>query len=216
MSPTEDLIDPASRLYEIDILILSTYSQSFMDILAEWKKSRSKPYLFERTKEELAMNGGAASYAQHAPSGLSSQMNHLDVDYQKLWLRKQNRFYQTVLILLPRSSPNQCRANGLKGTRQVKNFCSHPDSLNTASEALYMRYFTCVESADFVLPHDPVERESRHLCNHGAQVWFRSTGSKLSAALPSRSQIDLPTATTMKIIIRKRLTKKGFRQLVHM
>lgn len=93
MSPTEDLIDPASRLYEIDILILSTYSQPFMDILAEWKNLGAS-HLLERTKEELEMNGGAASYAQHAPSGLSSHMNHLDVDYQKLWLRKQNRFYQ--------------------------------------------------------------------------------------------------------------------------
>lgn len=87
------LIDPALRLYEIDILILSMYSQPFMDILAEWRNLGAS-HLVECTKEELAMNGGAASYAERAPSDPSSRMNHLDIDYQKLQLRKQNRFYQ--------------------------------------------------------------------------------------------------------------------------
>lgn len=147
MSPTEDIWSiPASRLCEIDILNpIYVLPNPFMDILAEWRNLGAS-HLFECTKEELAMNGGAASNAECAPSDPI-------VSHEIIWTLITKKLFncasRTVSTRRQKGNPNQCRANGVKGTRGVKNFWSHPDSgqrLNSTllhtSEALYMRSFT--------------------------------------------------------------------------
>lgn len=197
------------RIWSIPLRDYTRSISWFSQTVAE-SRNLGASHLFERTNEELAMNGGGASYAQHSPSGLSSHMTHLDVHYQKSSdCASRTVSNRTVLIFLQRSNPNQCRANGVWRACEKSKFSDR--ILHTTAEALYMRSFTCVESADFVLPHNPAERRSRHLCNYSAQVSFRSASSKYHPHLPSRLAClqDLPTATTMKIIIRKRLNKKG-------
>lgn len=174
------------------------------------------------------MNGGAASYAERAPSDLI-------VTHEITWTlitKSSNCPSRTVstrrvLILLPRSNPNQCRANGVKGHEGSKDFWSHPDSgqrLNSTllhtSEALYVRSFTCVKSDGFLLPHDPVEGGT-------LQSWrprsdFEAQVASISRIALQLSRIDSPTATMMMMMMKRMMKinnnndeddKKGFVQV---
>lgn len=161
------------------------------------KKSRSKSSVRVHQKRI-----GATFYAQHAHPLLWT-IRRLITKSSSCASRTVST--RKVLILLPRSDPNQCRANGVKGTRVVKILVAsgQPPNSTRLRQKLYMHGIGWL----YLAAWSGGTRKQISL-----QSWRPGLTSK-SAALPSRWRKDSPTATMMKrmmkITIRKRLTERG-------
>lgn len=144
MSPTEDLIYPASRL--------TSYPRSITSFLCIivfilptvygypcWmKKSSQQVICSSAPKEELAMDGSTASYAQYAPFLLAHRLIRRWLVAQKTLVNcakaepflSERVLIHTLATPLLTPNPNAERMNGMKWAREEvkKNFCwSHPE-----------------------------------------------------------------------------------------